>query len=66
VEGVDKREDVGMRVEYGNETVFDGPITPSLWQDIRTGEYSDGSRGLSVTGLDREGADELVGVLRGT
>ena len=63
VESMDNREDGTVRVEHRGEVVFDGPISPSLWQDIRTGDFSELEGTVSVTGLDDETADELVELL---
>ena len=60
VEGVDEREDAGVRIEYDGEVVFDGPVNPSLWQHLRNGDFSDADGQMSVTGLEEEEADELA------
>lgn len=63
VNQLNERENGSLTVEYDGEEVFDGPIAPSLWGDLRSGEYSEGRGKLSVTGLDEEKPDELVRVL---
>ena len=63
VEGVDEREDAGIRIEYDGEVVFDGPINPSLWQNLRNDDLSDVDGRMSITGLEEEEADELAGLL---
>jgi hypothetical protein len=63
VEGVDEREDAGVRIEYDGEVVFDGPFNPSLWEHLRNGNFSDTDGRMSVTGLEEEKADELARLL---
>jgi hypothetical protein len=64
VEGVDEREDAGIRIEYDGEVVFDGPFNPSLWEHLRNGDFSDADGRMSVTGLKEGEADELAQLLQ--
>jgi hypothetical protein len=63
VEGVDKRKEAEVRIEYDGEIVFDGPVNPSLWQHLRNGDFADADGQMSVTGLEEEEADELARLL---
>jgi len=52
-----------LTVEFDDEEVLSGQMDPSLWQGIRTGDFSNGGGKLTVTELDEERDDELIWVL---